>query len=220
MKKLKFLNKIANLLIFFGLLILLLTFFPVILKEADWQINKTLKQSYILVDDLEKVEEIKKEEKKKTRLGFKPKILIPQSFDFSLVIPEIGVNSLVFPNIDSGNEKEYLAVLRNGVAHAKNSKLPDQPGVTYIFAHSTDTFYNISHYNAQFFLLRKLEAGVDVLMYYKNKKYHYKVIEKLIIEPEFVDSTVKSLTGNRLVLQTCYPPGTTLKRLLVIAKLQ
>ena len=139
-------NKIANIIIIIGLLLLFFIYSPVLLEEADYQFKKNSYQDMVIVDDHNKVEEVKMD----VQILYREKIIIPKSFDFSLVIPKIGVNSQVFPNIDSGDELEYLPVLKQGVAHAKNSSLPDESGVTYIFAHSTDRFYNITHYNEAF----------------------------------------------------------------------
>lgn len=210
----KIISFLGNLLIFLGLTILVLIFYPVLIQEADYQVKKISSQEYQLVEDPQKIEEAKKE----TALFNRQILLVPKSFDFSLVIPKIGVNSEVFPEIDSTNENDYLPVLKQGVAHAQGSSLPNGPGTVFIFAHSTDSFYNIARYNATFFLLRKLENDDDIYVFYNNKKYSYLVVDKKIVKPEEVDSEVKKLEGNFLVLQTCYPPGTTLKRLLVIAE--
>ena len=99
------------------------------------------------------------------------------------------------------------------------SVLPNEFGPVFIFAHSTDSFYNIGAYNAEFFLLNKLLAGDEAIIFYKDKKYKYKVIDKKVVEADDISAEVKKLTGSHLVLQTCWPPGTTLKRLLVIAEL-
>lgn len=214
----KWLAYLGSLLIVSGLIILFLIFSPVLIKEVDYQIKMASPSEYQLVESQEEAEEVKKELKKESRVVFQKKLLIPKSFDFSLVIPKIEVNSEVFPNINSSDEKEYLPVLKKGVAQAKGSSLPDQPGVVFIFSHSTDSFYNIGHYNAVFFLLRKLEKNDDVYLFYKNKKYHYLVVEKKIVNPDEISEAIRKIEGNALVLQTCYPPGTTLKRLIVIVK--
>lgn len=211
----KLIGYLGSLLIVLGLVILLLIFSPVLVQEVEYQVKKTSFQEYKLIENSIEAEEVKKE----TSIVYRRKLLIPKSFAFSLVIPKIGVNVEAFPNVDSANQEEYLPILNKGVAHVQGSSLPDQPGVVFIFAHSTDSFYNIARYNAFFFLLRKLEAGDEVYLFYKNKKYHYRTIEKKIVDSEGVGEVVKGLKGNYLVLQTCYPPGTTLRRLLAIAKL-
>jgi len=44
------------------------------------------------------------------------------------------------------------------------------------------------------------------------------VVDKKTSPPEFVDEYLEYLTSRTLTLQTCTPPGTTINRLLVIAK--
>lgn len=205
------------LLIVIGLGIIFLIYFPVARQEIVYQIKKQNNQPVQVIDNPHEAEKIIQEQKQP---GYKmqPATLIPKSFDFSLVIPMIGVNSLVFPEVDSANEKEYKEFLKKGVAQARGSSLPDQPGPVFIFGHSTDSFYNITQYNAAFFLLPKLVAGDEVLVFYKERKYAYRVAETKIVAPEEITDIVKNEKDNSLILQTCYPPGTTLKRYLVIAK--
>ena len=142
----------------------------------------------------------------------------PVSADFGLVIPKIEINAKVFSNVDATNPKEYLPLLSQGVAHAKGSNLPGEGGNVFIFAHSSDTPLNVTRYNAVFYLIGKLEKDDEIFVYYQDKKYLYKVIEKKIVSPEKLGDYLKTLKGNTLTLQTCTPPGTTINRLLVIAK--
>lgn len=211
----KLFSFLGNLLILSGLVILFLIFSPVLIQEVDYQVKKNYPQEYQLIGDPRQVEEAEKE----ATQFYRQKLIIPKSFDFSLVIPRVGINSEVFANVNSAIEEEYLPILKQGVAHDIGSSLPDQPGPVFIFGHSTDSFYNITRYNAAFFLLRKLEADDEIYVFYNNKKYYYLVVDKKIVKPEEVDNEVKKLEGNFLVLQTCWPPGTILKRLLVIARL-
>lgn len=144
--------------------------------------------------------------------------ITPVDADFGIVIPKISANAKIFPNINPFNEKEFLPVLQKGVAHAKGTYFPGGGRNIYLFAHSTDAFYNAGRYNAVFYLIGKLETGDEIDIYYKNKIFKYFVYEKKVVSP----GAVKYLNqGNEeiLTLQTCYPPGTTLKRLVVRAKL-
>lgn len=144
--------------------------------------------------------------------------IIPISEDFGLIIPKIGVNAKVFAHVDSKNPKEYLPILTQGVAHAKKSVLPGEEGNIFIFAHSSDTPFNITQYNAVFYLIGKLKTGDEIIIHYNYMRYLYKVIDKKIIPPEVMSDYLRGFGGNTLTLQTCFPPGTTINRLLVIAK--
>jgi len=149
----------------------------------------------------------------------KEKVLIPRSRDFSIMIPKIGANSKVVENVDPTNEKEYLASLSEGVAHAKGTAFPGMNGNIYLFAHSADNFWNVGRYNAVFYLLKELQTGDEIVVFFNDKRYNYKVTESKIVDPTdvgYLDANLGS--GEQLILQTCWPPGTTWKRLLVFAK--
>lgn len=144
-------------------------------------------------------------------------LLVPEDPAFSLVIPKIGANAKVVSNVDPGNEEEYLEALKFGIAHAKGTQFPGESGHTFLFAHSTDYIWNIGSYNAVFYLLYKLDKGDEVNVFYKNQRYVYQVTDKAIITPEQTEYLTRTSTDEILTLQTCWPPGTTLKRLVVTA---
>ncbi len=146
------------------------------------------------------------------------KLLVPKDPNFSIIVEKIGADAPVIPNVDASNKAVYNEALKRGVAHALGTSFPGQAGVTYLFAHSTDTIFNVPRYNAIFYLLNDLVAGDDVVVFFNNKRFNYKVTEKKITEPEDVSYFTLVTQEQILVLQTCYPPGTTWKRLLVIAK--
>jgi len=146
------------------------------------------------------------------------KILTPKDPNFSIIVEKIGANAPVIANVDAGNKAIYNEALKRGVAHALGTSFPGQPGVTYLFAHSTDSLFNVPRYNAIFYLLNDLEPNDDVVVFFNNKRFNYKVVEKKITEPEDVSYFTMVTDEQILVLQTCYPPGTTWKRLIVVAK--
>lgn len=145
-------------------------------------------------------------------------ILSPDNWNFSLIIPEIGINIKVEDSVDLANEKNYQNILKTGVAHAKGTALPDESGTIYIFGHSTDYPWNISQFSAYFYPLRYLEKGEEIIIIYQGENYLYKVTEKKVADANELDYLVSTVNEERLVLQTCWPPGTTWKRLIVIAR--
>lgn len=197
-------NKLSKYLITFGycflvigVLIFTLTFYPVIKEEINYQISTKRDQN-----KLKKVE------------------IKPLDKEFGIVIPKIGANAKIVPNVDPYNEKEYQWQLTKGVAHAKGTSLPGQIGNTFIFAHSSGDWYTANRYNSVFYLLNKLEKDDDIYLYYQNQKFHYKVSEKKIVDSTAIDYLVRKKAEKIVTLMTCWPPGTTLKRLLVIGKLK
>jgi len=146
------------------------------------------------------------------------KILTPKDPNFSIIVEKIGADAPVIPSVDASNKQVYEAALKRGVAHALGTAFPGQPGVTYLFAHSTDTIFNVPRFNAVFYLLKDLKPQDRIVIFFSGKRYDYLVTESKITEPEDVSYFTLKTQEQILVLQTCYPPGTTWKRLLVIAK--
>jgi len=152
--------------------------------------------------------------------GPKQQILIPKDTLFSILIPKIGASSKVIANVDPSSEKQFLPVLQEGVAHASGSVFPGMIGNIYLFAHSTDNFWDVGRYNAVFYLLKDLSKGDEVVVFFRNVRYNYIVSDTKIVSASDISYLVDSQKGNKetLILQTCWPPGTTWRRLLVFAK--
>lgn len=137
---------------------------------------------------------------------------------FSVVIPKIGASSDIIANIDTSDPQQYNNALVKGIAHAKGTYFPGQGNNVYLFAHSTNSSINVARYNAEFYLLNKLEQGDQIVVYFSDERYIYTVTESNVIDPGDT-SWLEQTDTERLTLQTCYPPGTTLQRLIVTAEL-
>lgn len=147
-------------------------------------------------------------------------IIIPVDEDFGIVIPKIFVNSKVFPDVDPENSAAYQRILTKGVAHVAGTAHPGETGNVFIFAHSGQDFYQAEKYNAVFYLLAKLENGDKITIFYKGKMFIYSVSDKKVINADEV-SYLNDIPGkNTLTLMTCWPAGTTWKRLIVVAEEQ
>lgn len=150
--------------------------------------------------------------------GDKIEFLQPVSTQFALVIPKIGANAPIIPNVDASDSKLYLASLKKGIAHALGTVFPGVNGNIFLFAHSTDNFWNVGRYNAIFYLLKELDRGDEVNVIYQGKRHIYKVVNRVIVNPSETQYLTKQTNFEQLTLQTCWPPGTTFKRLIIIAK--
>lgn len=137
---------------------------------------------------------------------------------FSIYIPKMNAKANIIPNVDAGNSKAYLEALQDGVAHASGTGFPDQNKLIYLFSHSTDSPLNFARFNAVFYLLRRLEAGDRVIIYFMDREYQYVVTEKLVTTATDTSWLIDKNQGEYLVLQTCDPPGTSLRRLIVVAR--
>ena len=151
--------------------------------------------------------------------GEREQVLMPIDTDFGILIPKIGANAKVYPNVDPANKAGFLPILQEGIAHAKGTVFPGMQGNIYLFAHSTDNWWNAGRYNAVFYLLKDLGPGDEVIVFFERVRYDYVVTEKFVTNDTYVDLLSGEQTGQqRLVLQTCWPPGTSWKRLYVLAK--
>lgn len=151
--------------------------------------------------------------------GPKEQIIIPKDLTFSITIPKIGASAKVFPNVDPDKPDEYLPVLKQGIAHAKGSVFPGMRGNIYLFAHSTDNWWDVGRYNAVFYLLKDLSPGDEIVVFFESFRYDYVVTRLVYADPTDVSFLTREHAGEeQLVLQTCWPPGTTWKRLYVLAK--
>lgn len=169
------------------------TFFPPMYAEIKYQVEKVRKPPQVIPTLAE----------------------IPQSDEFFLEIPKINLTSTIIPNVDSANESVYLDKLKIGVAHAKGSYFPGDSGPIVLFSHSTDTLAHIVQYNAAFYALKDLAAGDLISVHFKGKIYSYKVADKKIINPADLETIRQS--QSKLIMTTCWPPGTDWQRLIVFA---
>jgi len=99
--------------------------------------------------------------------------------------------------------------------------LPGQPGNTVILGHSVlPQFFNPDNYLTIFSPLYNLHAGDKILLDYGNKRYTYAVNNLYEVSPRDLQPLRQDFSQKKLTLITCSPPGTSLRRLIVEAKLQ
>lgn len=139
---------------------------------------------------------------------------------FGIIITKIGANARIIDNVDPGNYDLYIKALQNGVAHAAGSVYPGEIGNAYFFAHSVGNFWEVSRWNGVFYLLKELVPGDEIDLFFKNKRFTYVVYDKKTVDANDIQYLAAQANFPMLTLQTCWPPGTTLKRLLVFARLK
>ncbi len=137
----------------------------------------------------------------------------------SIVIPKIGANAKIIKDVDPQNSKEYQKALTQGVAHAIGTALPGQTGNVFLFAHSSDNFINANRYNSVFYLLNKMEKGDKVYLIFNRRKFVYTVTDMRIVPAEAINYMQPESETPKVTLMTCWPAGTTLKRLVVVAEI-
>jgi len=128
-----------------------------------------------------------------------------------LKIDKVGLNAPVAWNVEEDNIIEQL---KSGVAHYKGTSLPGEGGNIFIVGHSSNYFWVSSDYNSVFALLDKLSPGDRIELSTNDKNYIYEVKSTNVVSPDEVQ-VLQNTEKETLSLMTCWPIGTSLKRLVV-----
>ena len=137
---------------------------------------------------------------------------------FYITIPKLKIkDALVETNADSLDPTHALG-------HYPGTSLPGENGNSFVFGHSVlPWFFNPSNYKTIFSTLNKLDKNDKFYINFNNTKYTYIVESKEVLSPKDVKPLAeikpKYLNDSTMVLMTCSPAGTKLKRLLVNAVL-
>ena len=180
-------------------------------KRVDEEISKSKKSKYSLKNlSLETNKE-------------KPKLDIEITpYENRIIIPKITKN---IPVLDLKQksvswEKElediFMKELEDWVVRYPGSSKPGKNWNTFIFGHSSNYPWIKWDYNDVFVNLNKLEYQDEVILYYEQEKYTYKIKEKKVIKPGQTDILKRNKNKDEITLMTCWPIGTTLNRLIVI----
>lgn len=201
--------KLGKLFVGISLVIFLIAFYPVIFEEIKYTFFRPNKKADVVIYQGEKLGDVSKNRN----------VIEPIDTDFGLVIPKIGANSRVVANVNPYDSRVYQRALTLGVAHAQGTVFPGQIGNTFIFSHSSVNFYEANRFNSVFYLLNKVSIGDEFYIAYKGELFKYVVRETSVVNPEAVEYLEGSTTKKTATLMTCWPAGTTLKRLVVVGEL-
>lgn len=146
-------------------------------------------------------------------------------YENRVVIPKIGKN---IPLVDIKNrtlteaqelDNIFMKELENGVVRYPGSALPGEVGNSFIFGHSSNFPWMEWNYNDVFATLWNIENGDEIIIYYNQKKYTYKITEKRVITPGDVSVLKRNNDKKEVSIMTCWPIGTTYNRLIVTGEL-
>jgi len=199
----RWLSRIGNCLLILALIGFVFTYGPLLKAELGYRLRKNIGQRGYFGDLL--------------KINPPTPVIVAPDPNFSLVIPKINARAKILANVDASKPAEYLLALKKGVAHARGTVFPGMKGTIYLFAHSAAAPWQVVRYNAVFYLLRELEVGDQIIVFFAGKRFNYQVTEKKIVEAtetNFFSQKKEEI----LVLQTCHPPGTTQKALLIFAE--
>ncbi|MCL5667251.1 MAG: sortase [Patescibacteria group bacterium] len=148
------------------------------------------------------------------------KVDIDLSIPGRLEIPALNVNA---PLMWSTDPKNFEKDLQSGVVHYPGTALPGQIGNTYISGHSSNYIWAKGDYNHVFTHLGDLanNESFKITVVQKNGKdaiLHYVVTGRQEYDPK--DQAQFQNGGKSVVsLSTCWPVGSTAKRLVVFGEL-
>lgn len=146
-------------------------------------------------------------------------------YENRIVIPKIGKN---IPLVDVQNktvqnvkelEDIFMKELVNGIVRYPGSARPGEIGNSFIFGHSSNFPWLEWKYNDVFALMDHLVFGDEIIAYYWQKKYVYKIKEKKVIRPGDTSVLKRNNNVSEITLMTCWPVGTTLNRMVVVWEL-
>ena len=146
-------------------------------------------------------------------------------YENRIVIPKIGKN---IPLLDVKNQEVdglvelnniFMEELENWVVRYPWSAKPGESWNAFVFGHSSNFPWLDGDYKDVFALLHKLNIGDEVIVYYWQRKYTYKMKEKQVVRPGDVDILKRDKWVSELTLMTCWPVGTTLNRMILIWEL-
>jgi len=147
-----------------------------------------------------------------------PIINIPSDIPASgIYIAKIDTKAPIAWNGTSDNTQELL---KQGVVHIEGSALPGTPGNVFLTGHSSDLPWSDGNYKTVFALLDKLENGDDIIIKNNNTFFTYKVYNKQVVKKDEVGNFVATDKEQTLTIMTCYPVGSSWKRLIVQAQRQ
>ena len=213
------LKMLSNALILGAILYFLLSFWGVIRQEALYAYWKLRGQTFT-VDEIDTENPPASSPFAALLAQPTPLKVTPKSKQFGIVIEKIGVNAPVIADVSVTDKRAYLAALEKGVAHAQGTAKPGQIGNSYLFAHTTIDFWKYGPYAGVFNLLRKLEKGDRIVVFYKGKRFDYYVKGKEIVSGFNTTPLTRTFDTPYLTLQTCDPPGIAINRLIITAELR
>ena len=123
----------------------------------------------------------------------------------------------------SDDPKDFDKDLQSGVIHYPGTAMPGQIGTTYISGHSSNFAWAKGSFKQVFAVLGKLadNTSFKITVVQKNGKdaiFHYVVTGRKEYSP--TDQAQFANSGKSVVaLSTCWPVGSTAKRLVVYGEL-
>lgn len=175
--------------------------------KTDFQTKPVIDQSEPTMSQLVTVTE-------KKQTAVKP-IIQPDMPENSIRIPTINIDAPISWRVNN-LPKEVSQGLSKGVIQVNGTALPGEKGNVYITGHSSNYVWIRQKYNSIFSNISKLVVGDMIYVKFGTEVYVYKVYDQKIVPANDL-SILDPTNESRLTLATCWPLGTSLKRMVVLA---
>ncbi|MDP4008529.1 MAG: class E sortase [Candidatus Peregrinibacteria bacterium] len=197
---------------------------------SEYFTAKEAAKEYVEVESLEPAPEdlvLAEDERQvnKDKLQLLPLDIQVTPDDNRIMIPRIGKNiplsevsdeKVIYSDRLQDIEDSIQEALQDGVVRYPGTAKPGEQGNVFLTGHSSYYLTAPGDYKDVFALLHKVELNDEIVVYYNQRRFKYKVTEIKQVWPSQVD-VLKQTDDYRLTLMTCTPIGTNLKRLIVTA---
>lgn len=131
---------------------------------------------------------------------------------YTISVPKVRIQKAI---VEIGGKE-----IKNTLIQYPGTALPGEFGNVVIFGHSIlPVFYNPKDYKSIFSLLPTLEKGDQIFVDFDGIEFTYEVVSYKEVKPEEINVLEQRFDQKALSLITCVPPGTYLKRGIVLARL-
>jgi len=140
---------------------------------------------------------------------------VPDITNNSINIPVLNIKAPISWRV-ANTASDVSSGLEKGIIQVDGTSLPGEKGNVYVTGHSSNYVWAKGSYNSIFAIVDQLVAGDIIYIKYNDTVYTYEVLNQKIVAAN--DLTILGQTDDsRLTLVTCWPVGTSYKRLVVTA---
>lgn len=155
--------------------------------------------------------------------SYVPPVGPPQT---QLIIPKLKLSApIVFPGNEELARQDWKALeeriqegLETGVVHYPGTTEPGKAGNVFLTGHSSYYPWAPGQYKTIFARLGDLNVGDEYWVYFKGDKHRYVVVERKEVRPTEVSVLDQPQDARMSTLMTCWPIGTTLRRMIISAQ--
>lgn len=144
----------------------------------------------------------------------------PLPANAEIIIEKLDIRAPIVFNL-ADDEKVIFNNLENGVVNYPGTVKPGEAGLSLLLGHSSALPWYKGDYGSVFALLGQLKKDdIFYVRYSDGRTFTYKMYDSVIFSPLSTDDSYLKLEGDsNLVLLSCWPVGTSYKRIAIKAKL-